>query len=415
MTVVNTLQKSKLGNPFAALKHRNFSIYWIGMCVSLIGTWMQNIAQPWLAYQLTDSPFLLSLVSAMQFIPVLVLSLFAGVIIDKIPKKRLLILTQSASLLITLVLAILTYTGNVQYWHILLMSGLLGVVNTLDMPARQSFVIELVGKEDLMNAIALNSTVFNLARIIGPALAGLVMVQFGVAACFLINSISFAAIIVSLFAIKPLKLPKQETAPEKLFSSIKSGLRYLYNDKEIFDIILLVAIVATLAMNFNILVPVIVKTVFHMQESGFSALMSFMGIGSFLGSIMIASMSKRGPKQFFLWGLPFVVSGLFVLMGINGNFYLTGILLAVNGFFFIMFSTSCNTTLQLKAKNEYRGRVISIYTLVFSGFTPFGSLIAGTITDFWGANIGFVTMGILILVFMLILLLLRSARKTSSV
>lgn len=378
------------------------------MCVSLIGTWMQNIAQPWLAYQLTNSPFLLSLVSAMQFVPVLFLSLFAGVIIDKLPKKRLLIITQSASLLVSLVLAILTYSGHIQYWHILIMATLLGVINTLDMPARQSFIIELVGKDDLMNAIALNSSVFNLARIIGPMLAALVMAQFGVAACFLINSISFAAVIISLMAIHPIAKSVKKAVSESIFCSIKNGLIYMKNRKDIYEIILLVAIVATLAMNFNILVPVLVKTVLGQAETAYGLLMSFMGVGSFAGAIFIASVSRKGPKHFFLWTVPYIVAATLILLGLNTNFLLAGILLAINGLFFIMFSTSCNTSLQLKSNGEYRGRVISIYTLVFSGFTPFGNLIAGVVTDRFGVGAGFIVTGLLIVVLMALLALVRS-------
>jgi len=176
------------------------------MCISTTGTWMQNIAQPWLAFQLTNSPFLLSVIGAFQFTPVLLFSLFAGVLIDKLPKKNILIFTQSASLVITLILAILVLTGKIQYWHILVTATALGFVNTLDMPSRQTFVIELVGKEDRMNAIALNSTVFNLSRIVGPAIAGIVMGYFGAAACFFANSFSFGAVVISLFFIKPLKI-----------------------------------------------------------------------------------------------------------------------------------------------------------------------------------------------------------------
>ena len=176
------------------------------MCISLIGTWMQNVAQPWLAYTLTKSAFLLGLVGALQFLPVLLFSLFAGVLVDKFSKKKILFFTQSASLVVTLILAILDFSGRIQYWHILVLAAALGLVNTLDMPARQSFVIQLVGKEDLMNAIALNSTMFNFARVVGPAIAGLVMGYYGVGMCFLANSISFAAVVISLFFIHPLPI-----------------------------------------------------------------------------------------------------------------------------------------------------------------------------------------------------------------
>jgi MFS family permease len=245
MSIISRLSHN-LNNPFIALRHKNFRYYWICMCISLIGTWMQNIAQPWLAYSLTKSPFLLSLVGALQFTPMLLFSLFAGVLIDKFSKKKILLVTQSASLLITLALAILVWIGHVQYWHILVAATALGFVNTLDMPTRQSFVIELVGKDDLMNAIALNSSVFNLARIVGPALAGVVMAFAGIAACFYANSISFAAVIVVLLFIKPLAMRTNQKNDYKILVDIKDGIKYIYEERILFDTLLTTAIVVLL-------------------------------------------------------------------------------------------------------------------------------------------------------------------------
>ena len=215
----------KVNNPFVSLSHSNFRYYWIGMCVSLIGTWMQNIAQPWLAYSLTNSPFLLSLIGTLQYTPIMLFSLFAGVFIDKHSKKKILICMQAASLLITLILAILVVSGKIQYWHIVIMATLLGVVNTFDMPCRQSFIIELVGKEDLTNAIALNSMSFNLARIIGPSIAGLVMGFFGIASCFFVNAISYAAVLISLFFIKvkPLHVKSNNQKETHILNEVKEG------------------------------------------------------------------------------------------------------------------------------------------------------------------------------------------------
>ena len=204
------------------------------MCVSLIGTWMQNIAQPWLAYTLTKSPFLLSLIGILQFTPMLIFSLFAGVAIDKFSKKRILIFTQSASLIITLILAILVWSGKIEYWHILIMATALGIVNTIDMPSRQSLIIELVGKEDLMNAIALNSMVFNVARIIGPALAGLLMGYAGIAACFFVNAISFGAVVISLFFMKLELVKKKPRKNSRVLDEIKDGLKYIYHNDVLF-------------------------------------------------------------------------------------------------------------------------------------------------------------------------------------
>lgn len=407
MNITNEV-KNKFNNPFIALKHDNFRYYWIGMCVSLIGTWMQNIAQPWLAYILTNSPFLLSLIGIAQFTPMLIFALFAGVFVDKFSKRKILLFTQSASLVITLMLAILVWTGKIEYWHILLMSTLLGIVNTVDMPARQSMVIELVGREDLMNAIALNSMVFNLARIIGPALAGIVMGYAGVAVCFFANAISFGAVVISLFFIKLKPVEKKINVKEtKLLNEIKDGLKYIYHKKVLLYTLLVMAIVGTFVPNFNVLVPVFAKEILKENEAGFGILMSFMGFGSFLGAMFIATLSKSGPKKFIIYIVPLIVGVLLIATGYTNIYLLTGIFLAITGFFFISFTSSANSTLQLNSKNEYRGRVMSVYTLVFAGSTPFGNLYAGLFAEHFNARIGFAACGGIIILLIIPLLIYK--------
>lgn len=406
MNVIGSKTK-KLNNPFVSLKHNNFRYYWIGMCISLIGTWMQNIAQPWLAYSLTNSPLLLSLIGILQFTPVLMFSLFAGVIIDKFPKKKILIFTQSSSLIITLVLAILVWSGNIQYWHILIMAGLLGVVNTLDMPCRQSMVIELVGKEDLMNAIALNSMAFNLARIIGPAIAGLIMGYAGVAACFFLNAISFGAVLTSLFFIKLAPVEKRPKKNVRISAEIIDGLKYIYSNKILFYTVIVVAIVGTFAPNFNVLVPVFAKAVLGQNEAGFGLLMSFMGLGSFCGAMFMAALSKAGPKKLVIYIVPLVVGIALVATGYTSNFMMTGLMLVVTGFFFIIFNSSSNSIMQINACDEYRGRVMSVYTLVFAGSTPIGNLYAGMFAEQFNARVGFVACGGIIIVLMIPVLIYK--------
>lgn len=405
MNITNEVRNT-FNNPFIALKHNDFRYYWIGMCISLIGTWMQNIAQPWLAYTLTNSPFLLSLIGIAQFTPMLIFALFAGVFVDKFSKKKILLFTQSASLVITLILAILVWTGKIEYWHILIMSTLLGIVNTVDMPARQSIVIELVGREDLMNAIALNSMVFNLARIIGPALAGIVMGYVGVAVCFFANAISFGAVVISLFFIKLQPVEKKIKVEEaNLIGEIKDGLKYIYHKKILLYTLLVMAIVGTFVPNFNVLVPVFAKEILKENEAGFGILMSFMGFGSFLGAMFIATLSKSGPKKFIIYIVPLVVGALLIATGYTNIYLLTGIFLAITGFFFISFTSSANSTLQLNSKNEYRGRVMSVYTLVFAGSTPFGNLYAGLFAEHFNARIGFAACGGIIIFLMIPLLI----------
>lgn len=395
---------SKLGftNPMAAFRHKNFLFYWLGMCVSTIGTWMQNTAQPWLAYKLTDSPLLLSLIGVAQFTPMLLFSLFAGVVIDRLPKKKILIFTQSASLLVTLILAVLAWTGAVRYWHILLLSLLLGFVNTLDMPTRQSFIVELVGKEDRMNAIALNSTVFNLARIVGPAVAGILMGYFGIAACFFANSVSFAAVLVSLFFIQPLPITAEHgNSGGGVIANIADGLKYIYRSDVLFSTLMVMAVVGTFAPNFSVLVPVFATKILGQGEAGYGFLMSFMGVGSFFGAMLIAALSKSGPKRFVLFIVPLIIGAFLMLVGATDLFVLTGVMLAMTGFFFVMFTSSANSAMQLNTENDYLGRVMSVYSLVFAGSTPLGNLYAGIFTQNLNARAGFYACGGIVVILML--------------
>lgn len=403
----------RIGNPLSALKHRDFLYYWLGMCVSTTGTWMQNTAQPWLAYQLTNSPFLLSLVSALQFTPMLLFSLFAGVLIDKVSKKKLLIFTQSASLAVTLVLAVLVWTGKVQYWHILITATALGIVNTLDMPARQAFIVEMTGKEDLMNAIALNSAVFNMSRIVGPAVAGIVMGVYGVAACFLANSISFGAVLVSLLFIKPIATERPPLKNENVFKNISDGLIYIYRHEILFFTLLILAVVGTFASNFNVLVPVYAIQVLNLQETGFGFLMSFLGVGSFFGAMLIASLSAAGPKKLVLYFVPLLIGVLLIGTGYTNAFLTAGLFLAVTGFFFVVYMSSSNSTLQLNSSNEYRGRVMSVYTLTFAGSTPLGNLFAGAVSEKFSARAGFISCGAIILILMIPIYLIKKRGRRS--
>lgn len=387
----------KFNNPFSALRHRDFRYYWGSMCISLIGTWMQNIAQPWLAYTLTKSPFLLSLVGALQFTPMLLFSLFAGIVVDRFPKRHLLFFTQAASLLITLTLALLVWTGHVRYWHILVLATALGFVNTLDMPTRQTFMIELVGKEDLMNAIALNSSVFNMARVIGPALAGLIMATMGTAFCFYINSFSFAAVIFALFFIHPETGRERKETKGGIWSDIKDGLGYIAHNEVLSRTLLTVIIVGVFGMNLSVLVPVFAKEILGQQETGYGLLMSFVGMGSFAGAMLIATMSRSGPQKFFLNIVPIFLAVLLMLTGLTDLFIMTGLSLAASGLCFVAFISSANSTLQLNSSDEYRGRVISLYTLVFGGSVPIGNLYSGIISNHLGPRAGFIACGGIIL------------------
>jgi MFS family permease len=402
----------KFNNPFIAFKSRNFRYYWSGWMFSLVGTWMQSIAQPWLAYKLTDSPFLLSLVGALQFLPLIFLSLFAGVLLDRFPKRTILVITQSCSLIIALIPAILVWTGHIQYWHILILAFLIGIINSIDMPARQSFVVEIVGRENTMNAVGLTSATFNTARIIGPAVAGIIMGTAGIGWCFFINSMSYGALLVALIFIKPEFIPQHRLKPRNIFSEIGEGLRYVRDNENISRTLIMVGIVATFSINFQVLVPVFTKMVLNGGEAGFGFMMSCVGAGSLCGALGVATMSKNGPRKFNLQVMPVIAGAMLVLTGIIANsFIIYAACLFLSGFFFVSFSSSSNSNVQISASSQYRGRVMSIYTLVFSGSVPFGSLYTGFFTGHFGARAGYFACGGIILLLIGALFLFRHKRK----
>lgn len=403
-----------VNNPFSSLRHKSFRYYWIGMAVSTTGTWMQNVAQPWLAYKLTDSPLLLGLVSALQFTPVLLFSLFAGVFVDRFKKKNLLYITQSASLLVTLAVALLDATGHITYWHLIVSSTMMGFINTIDMPSRQSFVIELVGKEDLSNGIALNSAQFNLARILGPALAGIIMANWGTATCFFINSVSYAAVIVSLFFVKPLEIRKEQMNGKNVFANIGAGLKFISKREVLYMPLLFLIVGATFAMNFNVLIPVFSIEVLHQEETGFGLLMSMGGLGALVGALTMATTSKGGIKKTTLFVFPTIAGALVASVGMTGAALPAGVMLAFTSFFYMIFMASVNTTMQLNATNEYRGRVMSVYSLIVAGSTPLGNLFAGAVAERFSARAAFIACGGIIVVLLLPLNLIRNRLERRS-
>jgi len=328
-------------------------------------------------------------------------------VVDRWPVKRIIYFTQASAGLIVLLLALLVYSGEVRYWHIVVMAGLLGLVNTLDMPARQAFVLQLVGKDDLMNAIALNSVAFNTARVIGPAVAGILMAYYGVAVCFLINGLSFAAVLISLLFVVPLPIQIERPAPESVWVELKTGLRYVAEQRMVLETIVLVAILGSFALNNNVLLPVFNQEVLHLGERSLGFLFSFAGAGALMGALTIASLSRIGPRTGVLHTAPVFIGILLILTTLNSGFWLTGLLLAVAAFFFNLFSSTANTTVQIYTPDHLRGRVMSLYTLVFIGTTPLGNLYAGWSCEFWGPQYGFAACGIMVLFSLVLVYVLR--------
>lgn len=252
---------------FPALSHRNFKLFWFGQCISLIGTWMQNVGQAWLILQLTNSPFLLGLITTLQTLPVMLFSLFIGVYVDRFPKRKLVILAQTGLMILAFILSYLTLTGTVKYWHVAVLATILGFMNTIDNPSRQSLMIELVGKEDLLNAIALNSSAFNLARILGPAVAGILIGYLGIGICFLLNGLSYLAVIVSLLLMDVKEEKRTIDESSSVIKDMLEGVRYIFQTPRIYVAILLMFYISTFAMNFNILVPVFTKIDLGLEAS----------------------------------------------------------------------------------------------------------------------------------------------------
>lgn len=382
---------------FHALTNRNFRNFWLCQCVSLIGTWMQNIAQSWLVLTLTGSPFLLGLLGAVQFLPITCFSLFAGVWIDRFPKKDILMATQTVSMSLALAMSALCFTHTVRYEFVLILSFLLGLTNAFDMPTRQSINIEIVGKEDLTNAIALNSTTFNLARIIGPSIGAVLMALLGPSWCFLLNGLSFLPVLFVLPRIKTVPYVRQKSNTGVL-SQIKEGILYMAKDRVLAETILLVTVVGTLAYNYNILLPVLTRDVLHMGERTYGALMSCVGVGSLIGALVMSLFSKGGPRRQILKVSSLAVSVLLGLNGLTHSPLLLGTLLAATGCGSILLMTNSNSLLQLQARDEYRARVMSVYSFVFAGSTPVGNMITGSLANNFGADSAFLITGLLSLV-----------------
>lgn len=371
---------------FAALRHRNFQLYFGGQLISVAGTWLQIIAQGWLVYQLTRSELALGIVSFASAIPVLVVSPFGGVLVDRVPKRNLLVITQTASMLLALILALLTFTNVVQEWHVILLAAALGLVNAFDAPARQAFVVEMVGREDLTNAIALNSLMFNGGRIIGPAAGGLLLAALGPAWCFLINGISFLAVIAGLLAMR---LPPHVAAPHTQVSSLKQlagGFRYSKEVPEIMALLVLALIFSVFGIAYSSVLPAFIDRVLHAGASAYGAVNAFSGIGAVTAALLIASQSLSGGRGRWLFRANLVYCALLLVFAFNQSYLLALILAFGLGVGFMMQFTLMNTLLQLRVDDVMRGRVLSLYTLCIFGLAPFGALAMGSLSETWGLS-----------------------------
>jgi len=371
--------------PFAALRHRNFRLFFVGQLISLIGTWMQRIAQAWLVLQVTNSPFLLGLVGALQWLPVLVLSLIGGVNADSVNKRALLVLTQTVQMLLAFVLGILVLTSAVQFWHIAVLAVALGVTAAFDIPARQAFIFEMVEGVDMMNAVALNSTIFNAARLLGPAVAGIAVGTVGMAWAFLANGVSFLPVIAALLLMRVRRAPTAVDVSTGLVAHLREGLAYLGQTPAAVQVITLVAAQSIFVMNYTVLVPVLARDVLHQDAAGFGFLMSAQGAGALVGGLGVASVSTLGPRPIFLFGGATVLALANLLLAGARNFALAAAVLGLAGVSLVLFTATANTALQVTTPDHLRGRVMAMYAIVMGGMTPVGSLVQGFLAEVWGA------------------------------
>lgn len=382
---------------FSSLYHKNFRLFWWGQAISTIGGIIQVTALSWYVYTITNSPLLLGLMGVFEFGPVLLLSLFSGVLIERYPKKKILVITQCVFLVQSLALAILVWYKVTDYWCFAALAIVAGISNSIDQPTRQSYFVELVGKEDLPNAISLNSTAFNMARIVGPAISGIIMKYVGIAECFLINSISFIPVIIGIALITVSGKPRLKDQETKILKEIKTGITYTFRNSKIFPTFLIMAIICTFSMNANVILPVFAKNVMMGDESTYSLMMSVMGIGSLLGALFMAAKGKdiRNRNFLVITAMSIGILQMLTLIPIYGNMvYIAGLLICI-GFLNLCFLNRSNTRIQLNTDDMYRGRVMSIYVLVSTGSTPIGNIFTGFAMHIMGEKYGFFINGLI--------------------
>ncbi len=376
---------------FRALRHRNFQLFFSGQLISLVGTWMQNVAQSWLVYRMTGSSLLLGSIGFASQIPVFIAAPIGGMIADRYSRHKLVIATQVSSMVLALILAALTLIHGtdgkplIQVSHIFVLSALLGVVNGVDIPARQSFMVEMVGKDDLMNAIALNSSMFNGARIVGPAVAGILVGAIGEGWCFFANGISYIAVIMGLLMMRVQPHPMVvKSTPTR---HVIEGFRFVRKAKPIRDMLLLLGVVSLVAMPYAVLMPIFADRILHGGAAGLGILMGATGVGALLAALSLAARSGlRGLGRLIGFAaLGFGAS--LIAFSLSRSFWLSVVLLVPVGFGMMLETTTSNTLIQAMVPDELRGRVMAVYTMMFMGMAPLGSLFAGAMADRLGAPV----------------------------
>jgi MFS family permease len=363
-----------------SLRHRNFRLYLSGQVVSQIGTWMQIVAQGWVVYELTDSPLMLGLVNFAALLPVLPVSLLAGVLSDRLPRRKLIIATESVLMLQALIMAALILLNIIQVWHVIVLSFILGTASALEQPARLAFVVDVVGKDDLSNAVALNSSGYNTARIIGPAFAGIIIAAIGEAACFFINGITYLAVILALVAIRLSREPPKKDRLH-VVASLKDGFNYMKDSRIIIGLLFIVSVASFLTIPYVALMPAIARDNLQTGPDGLGFLLTAVGVGAILGAMIVANLNsgKRG-KWLIVANILGPVS--LIYFSLSGSFRISLLLVALVGAFNAIRLTLANSLIQLNTSDEYHGRVMSIFNLLFNGMSRVGALAVGGLAEF---------------------------------
>ena len=378
------MAQSRLKASLRAFRHRNYRLFFAGQLTSLIGTWMQTVAQSWLVYRLTGSATLLGVVGFASQFPIFLLSPIAGAVADTHPRRRTMIIIQTAMMLLAFPLAALTLTNRIQVWHIMVLAVMLGFVNAFDIPVRQSFVAEMVGREDLINAIALNSSMMNGARVIGPAAAGILVALVGEGWCFLLNGLSYVAVIVGLLFITAGNTPPREDSGSRI-EAILEGFRFVIHTQPVRSLLLLLGVVSLMGMPYSVLMPIFADDILMGGPKGLGLLMGFSGVGALMGAVTLAG--RQGVRGLGTWIMTacaaFGVS--LILFSFSRNFWLSTFLLVPAGFSMMVQMASSNTLIQSMVPDRLRGRVMAVYSMMFVGMAPFGALLAGVLANSLGA------------------------------
>jgi MFS family permease len=364
---------------FPALQYRDFRLFWFGQIISLSGTWMQSVAQGWLVYSLTKSPFYLGMVAAAGSLPILLFTLFGGIAADRFRKRNLLLMTQALSIIPAILLGILIDIKLIAVWQVAVLAAFLGIVNAFDVPARQSFIIEMVGKGSLTNAIALNSAAFHGARMTGPVIAGIAIANLGISACFYLNAISFIAVIIALSKIKA----KGEIIENSngIMKDIIEGIQYIKSKSEIYRSIILIAVFSLAGMPFITLLPVFAGEIFQKGPEGFGFLVGATGAGALTAALLLAFRGDIKDKSRFISFSALCFSILLFVFSFSTNFYLSVVILVFIGWALVSFFATMNSFIQLSVPDNLRGRAMSVYTFVFLGTAPIGNSLMGTLAD----------------------------------